>query len=121
MTLGNHIKEIRNQLKSKNKDTIVQSCLQVIVEKFFQDGVVSKSIELDVYWNDNIIEKDNIWDDPSNYTLQQRLFAHKQAKKELEELCKKLNTYGFKCKAIARLSKNGKETIFHTPWIKVKL
>lgn len=121
MNLRDHFKAIQKEIKKHREDATVQQCLQIIVDKFFQSGEVQNSIELDAYHKDYIFERNEIWEDP-NITFKQRVFAHNEDKRRLQSLCLKLNEFGFKCKAVAKISKMHNGTpVFHTPWISVKL
>ena len=121
MNLRDNFKAIQKELKKTREDEKVQLCLQLIVERFFEEGEVKHSIEISAFWKDSIFESDRGWE-RSELTYKQRLFAHKEAKKQVQSLCDKLNEFGFKCKAMAvATQQNDGRFYFQNPWISVKL
>jgi len=122
MNLRDNIKAIKKEVEKERADSTVEQCLTLIIDKFFHDGDVDDSVSLDAYYRDYIFDSDRPWDD-NELSFKQRQFAHKEAKKRLEELCVKLRKFGFKCTAVAEYSKttDNRQHVFHTPYISVKL
>ncbi len=122
MSLRDNIAAIHKEVKKKNVDVIVQGCLELIVERFFESCELRDSVTLDPFYKDYIFESNRDWDD-TELSYKQRLHAHREDKKRLEDLCVKLRKFGFKCQAVATHSKvtDDRKYCFHTPYISVKL
>lgn len=112
---------IQRELNKKRKNEDIESAIEAIFDELFSDYFSSDYICIDyyeIYGNSKSYCGDDSLDD------KEKIILFMETKTKLIKLSKKLEAFGFKCKAVAEYKENhpayNNKALFHTPYIIVK-